>query len=71
MKRKAEKLLQRLHDLQFVIYNFQSDLEDKADNFKSEKKQEQYKKAAECAGESGFELDVSKSKMEDVIKILS
>ena len=54
-KRKStpESLLQRLHNLQWDIYNFQSKMEDKG-----------HTKIAELIGESAFELDISKNKME-------
>lgn len=52
---KAKRLENRLRNLQFDIYNFQSELEDLG-----------LQSHAELAGESGFELDVSKDKMKDL-----
>lgn len=53
--RKAKALENRLHRLQADIYDFSSALEDQGQ-----------KRFAEYATESGFELDVSHSKMKDI-----
>jgi hypothetical protein len=59
MKRKAESLLKRLHRLQSSIYDFCSELEDKG-----------YPYLSELASESAFELDVSQSKMNEIINAI-
>lgn len=61
MKRKSrpESLLQRLNDLQWAIYCYQTALENKGQA-----------ELAELAGESAFELDVAKQKMEEIIYAL-
>lgn len=52
---KGKRLEQKLHDLQFLIYAFAGELEDlRLNNF------------SELASESGFELDVSHSKMKEL-----
>lgn len=52
---KAKRLERRLRNLQFDIYNFSSELEDLG-----------LKKSEELASESGFELDESQRKMNDL-----
>lgn len=59
-KSTPESLLQRLHDLQWDIYNYQSKMEDKGHAI-----------IAELAGESGFERDVSQHKMQMIIDVLN
>lgn len=55
-----ESLLQRLHDLQWDIYNYQSKMEDKGNHV-----------IAELIGESAFELDVAQHKMQMAIDLLN
>lgn len=60
MKRTAKSLLKRIHNLQSDIYDFKDKLKEKG-----------MQKESELAIESGFELDISWQKMEDLLKILS
>ena len=70
MKSRAKTLLNRLHTLQSAIYYYQSDLEEKAESVKSELKKKKYLECAQLAGDSGFELDISQVKMQNLIETL-
>lgn len=52
---KAKRFEEKLRNLQFEIYSFQTELKDFG-----------LTSFAELTGESGFELDVSQDKMKDV-----
>jgi hypothetical protein len=69
MKRRtrAESLEYRLSRLQADIYNYSSDMEDKAEKTGNK----EYADVAQLATEAGFELDVSQQKMQDAIKLLN
>ncbi len=54
---RAKRLEQKLHDLQFEIYSFSSELKD-----------EGLKNYAALAGASGFELDAAHQKMNELMK---
>lgn len=57
--RKAASLLKRLHDLQFDIYSFASHFDDRG-----------FDQWSVLATESGFELDISHEKMDELRKQL-
>jgi hypothetical protein len=62
MKRKSkhDALLQRLHDLQWDLYKFQEQLQDK-----------KHHKIAELIGESALELDFSQNKLQMAIELIN
>lgn len=61
MKRKTERLLQRLNNLQGAIYHFQSELEER---------KTVHPTIVELIGNSGFELDTAIQEMEEALDII-
>lgn len=62
---RAESLEYRLFRLQSDIYNYSSDMENKAEKTGNKT----YAEIAQLATEAGFELDASQEKMKDAIQL--
>lgn len=59
MKSKAKRLIESIHRLQIMLYDFGDELEEKAGRAKSNTAKQKFLYGAQAANDAGFELDIS------------